>query len=270
MQPKEMDQGFMTFAQGEQYLQCAYLLALSVKLHCKHNNFTVVVDHATEQNITESMQSVFDNVIAIDSMQPFRNECLAWNLTPYKETIKLESDMLVTSSLDYMWSLCRTNDVAFTNSVANYRSETVDDSEYRSMWRENCLANVYNGFMYFRHSVDTMNFFKLSLDIFDNYSIFKDKLLKNCRHDKPDTDIVFSIAASLSNLNTQNRHLRFVHMKQHVNQFETPDWRDAVSYSLTDDNIFIVNGYAQTLPFHYYEKDFCTQELISSYEQRVF
>lgn len=269
MQPKELDQGFMTFAQGEQYLQCAYLLALSVKLHCKHNNFTVVVDTETSKTITGPMHSVFDQVIVIDTMPAFRNECLAWNLTPYKETIKLESDMLVTSSLDHMWSLCRTNDVAFTNQVVNYRNECADDSVYRSMWQENNLQNVYNGFMYFRHTVDTMKFFKSALEIFDNFSIFKDRILKNCRHDRPDTDVVFSIAASLTDLNTQNSHLKFVHMKQYVNDFETLDWRDAVSYSLTDDNIFIVNGYAQTLPFHYHEKDFCTQELISKYEQRV-
>ena len=36
-----------------------------------------------------------------------------------------------------------------------------------------------------------------------------------------------------------------------------------------DDDIFIVNGYAQTVPFHYYIIDFCTQELIERYEQRV-
>ena len=52
-------------------------------------------------------------------------------------------------SLDYMWSLCRTNDVVL-QTVLQITQETVDDSEYPACG-ENCLTNVYNGFMYFRH-----------------------------------------------------------------------------------------------------------------------
>ena len=61
----------------------------------------------------------------------------------------------------------------------------------------------------------------------------------------------------------------FVHMKQFINKFSTDDWRDSCSWALTDDKIFIINGYAQAKPFHYYHKDFCTQELIERYEQFV-
>ena len=45
---KNREQGYLTFAQGEKYLQCAYLLALSVKTYCDINDFAVVVDQATE------------------------------------------------------------------------------------------------------------------------------------------------------------------------------------------------------------------------------
>ena len=62
MQNKE-GKGFLTFAQGTQYLKCAYLLALSVKTYCKVNNFAVVVDDAT--NIPEYMKKVFNEIIVI-------------------------------------------------------------------------------------------------------------------------------------------------------------------------------------------------------------
>jgi len=58
-------------------------------------------------------------------------------------------------------------------------------------------------------------------------------------------------------------------MKQHINEFNTDDWRDACSWTLTDDMILIVNGYSQTKPFHYFHKDFCTTELIERYEQHI-
>ena len=33
-----------------------------------------------------------------------------------------------------------------------------------------------------------------------------------------------------------------VHMKEKIQGWNVSDWRDAVSYALTEDNIFIVNG----------------------------
>ena len=44
MKQKSYDQGYLTFAQGTQYIKCAYLLALSVKTYCSINNFAVVDD----------------------------------------------------------------------------------------------------------------------------------------------------------------------------------------------------------------------------------
>jgi len=272
MHPKTKEQGYLTFAQGDQYLQCAYLLALSVKLNCKINDFTVVVDHATD--VPEYMRKVFDSIITIDTMPPFHNECLTWELTPYKETFKVESDMLITSNIDHWWNACRMRNVCFSTNVRDYKGNVADDTTYRQLWADNNLLNVYNGFMYVRHCEASMEFFKTASSVFDKYSIYRDKILKNCRHDKPDTDVVFSITAEL--LGKENFYMptldypTFTHMKQHINKWNTPDWRDACSWALTDDNIFIVNGYAQTVPFHYYIKDFCTQELIERYEQRVF
>ena len=72
MREKIYDQGYLTFAQGTQYLNCAYLLALSVKTYCKVNNFAVVVDDAT--NIPEYMKKVFNEIIVIPTMNPFWNE----------------------------------------------------------------------------------------------------------------------------------------------------------------------------------------------------
>ena len=265
MRPKDHAQGYLTFAQGEQYLQRAYLLALSVKTYCKINSFAVVTDCEVPAHMTHA----FDHIIAIPSMPPFANECLAWTLTPFRETIKIESDMLVTSNIDHWWAGLRLRDVTFTTSVCNYRGERVEDHKHRRMWHENGLFNAYNGFMYFRHCVETKQFFhhcQLALDHFDMY---KNKILTNCRHEYADTDVFMSIAATqlgseLFSVPTLE-YPTFVHMKQHINTFATDDWRDSCHWALTDDMIFCVNGYAQTRPFHYYHKDFATPELTERY-----
>ena len=268
---KTREQGYLTFAQGKQYLQCAYLLALSVKTYCKVNDFAVVVDTSTL--VPEHMHSVFDEVITIDTMAPFANECLAWELTPFKETFKVESDMLITSNIDHWWAGARLRNVCFTTQVRNYRGEVVEDHQYRKMWHENNLCNAYNGFMYFRHCVQSKQFFDKCQQVFDNFDLYKNKILSNCRHDTADTDVFMSIAAT--ELGSEDYYVptldypTFTHMKQHINNFSNDDWRDACHWTLTDDMIFCVNGYAQTRPFHYFHKDFCNPELLARYEQRI-
>lgn len=270
MREKRLDQGYLTFAQGETYLQYAYLLALSVKLHCKINDFCVV----TDCEVPAHMKRVFDDVVTIPTMEKFENECLAWELTPFKETFKVESDMLITSNIDHWWAGCRQRDVCFTTSVLNYRGEVADESGYRRMWIENNLINAYNGFMYFRHCVETKEFFDTCKTVRTNFDLYKNRVLSNVRHDTADTDVFMSIAAT--QLGSEKFYIptldypTFVHMKQHINGWTPSDWREACSWSLTDDMIFMVNGYAQTKPFHYFMKDFCTPWFIELYEQRIF
>ena len=46
----------------------------------------MVVDTPTP--VPEYMLHVFDKVITIPTMAPFASECLAWELTPFKETFE--------------------------------------------------------------------------------------------------------------------------------------------------------------------------------------
>ena len=62
----------------------------------------------------------------------------------------------------------------------------------------------------------------------------------------------------------------FTHMKGAINGWNPHmDWRDSVRWTLTNNFDFIVGGYAQHYPFHYFQKTFCTEELVDRYEQRL-
>jgi len=276
MQPKEEQQGWLTFAQNSDtinYVKLAYLLALSVKATCKHNRFAIAVDPETEESITNKQRKAFDYIITIPKDKPFYNEWRAWEVTPFKETFKVESDMLIPRSIDHWWHGCRLQDVVLTTQVRNYQGQISKSKYYRKLHEDNFLVTAYNGFMYFRHCEPVVAFFRNAKMVFENFSIYRDRILVGCSYDTPDTDVVYSIVATQSKTPCYIplSYPTFTHMKGPINGWRHGmDWRDAVAWTLTDNFDLIVGGYTQQYPFHYYQKDFCTDELIERYEHRVF
>ena len=276
MQPKEEQQGWLTFAQNSDtinYVKLAYLLALSVKATCKHNRFAVAVDEESQECITEKQRKVFDYIITVPKDKPFYNEWRALDVTPFKETFKVECDMIIPRSVDHWWDGCRLQDVVLTTQVRNYKGNVSNSRYYRKLFDDNSLVNAYNGYMYYRYSRASADFFHSANLVYENFDIFRDRVLIGCHYDTPDTDVVFGLVATQSETPCYIplSYPTFTHMKGPINGWKPGmDWRDAVAWTLTDNFDLIVGGYAQQYPFHYYQKDFCTEELIERYEHRVF
>ena len=104
----QAQQGFFTIAQNTadvDYLRLAYLQAMSIKLTMPGSLYAVAVDKITFESVTEDYRKVFDYIItiendeAVDDDWKLRNEWQAFFLTPFKETIKLESDIVFTRSV---------------------------------------------------------------------------------------------------------------------------------------------------------------------------
>ena len=266
-------QGWLTFAQNSDtvnYVNQAYLLALSIKRTCAINKFAVVVDTESAKTITPKQRKVFDYVIEVPRQDnPFALEVQSWNLTPFKETFKVESDMLIPRNLDHWWAGCQGHDVLLTSNVRDYQGKISNTRHYRKFFDTNSLVNSYNGFMYFRYCQDSMEFFKLAKTILENWQIFANDILEYNIYDMPDTDVIYSIAATmLEQVTCPISYPTFTHMKGAVNGWKPNiDWRNAVPWTLTKDYSLIVGGYAQQYPFHYFQKDFCTPELIQRYER---
>ena len=275
MEEKVEQQGWLTFAQNSaetNYVNLAYLLALSIKATCKHNRFAVVVDPESEASITAKQRKVFDHVITIPHTEPFYNEAWLMNVTPFKETFKVESDMIVPRSLDHWWAGCRTQDVCYTNSVRDYRGNISTSRYYRKFFDANNLDNAYNGFTYIRYSSNGMDFCRTMQKILQSWDGLRDTVLDYNVYDKPDTDILYGLAQSFLDIECSNRlsYPTFTHMKPVINGWKpSMRWQDAVPWTLTNDFNLIVGGYAQQYPFHYYDKTFCTPELTDRYEHRV-
>lgn len=274
MRHKEQ-QGFLTVAcnsDAVDYLQLAYLQALNVKKTQKNNKFAVVVDRQTNQKILEKHKKVFDYIIEAPehAYGQFGAEAFLFELTPFKETIKLESDLLLTRSIDHWIHTFRLRDIVLSTGCKNYWQENSSVRKYRKTFDDNHLPDVYNGLMYFRFTKTAKDFFDHAKSIFANWESIKNSL-KNCREDVPSTDLVFALAARLvgEELCTLPGadFVNFVHMKPAINNFDNELSFKEVFVSEFDQGMIRINNINQYHPLHYYDKQFVDQDLVDYYER---
>jgi hypothetical protein len=267
--------GFLTVAcnsDNVDYLQLAYLQAFNIKRTQKINKFAVVVDKLTRQKITKKHEKVFDYIIESPehSYGPFGTEAFLFDLTPFKETIKLESDLLLTRTIDHWIHAFRLKDIVLSTGCKNYLQENSQIRKYRRVFDDNNLPDVYNGLMYFRFTKTAKDFFDQAKLIFANWELIKNNL-KNCREEVPSTDLVFALAARLigEELCTLPGadFINFVHMKPAINNFDNDLTFREVFVSEFDQGMIRINNINQYHPLHYYDKNFITQDLLDYYER---
>jgi hypothetical protein len=269
-------QGFLTLAINSSevnYLELAYLQALNVKATQTHNSYAVIVDRLTEELIEERHRRVFDYIIPVnyDAVNPFSIEVSVFNSTPFKETIKLESDLLFTRTIDHWWTAFRLKDVCLSTGALTYLSLPGTVRKYRQLFDDNNLPDVYNGLMYFRYSQTAADFFRAAAMIFDHW----DEVTCNFKQmdQAPTTDVVYAIASLMMGKEAVTMpsmdFLNFVHMKSGFNGWsDTRSWVETVMHE-RDGDVIRINNTNQYSPVHYYDKTYATKELIEYYEQRV-
>jgi hypothetical protein len=283
MTQHKSQKGFLTFAQNTDsvdYLRLAYLQAMNIKSTQKSAEYAVIVDKATALLVTEQHRQVFDYVIELtddyndpSSQWKLLNEWQVFWLTPFKETIKLESDVLFSRDINHWWNTFRLKDVVLSTGCKNYLGKKSDVRRYRQLFDDNNLPDVYNGLMYFRYSNTAVDFFVLAKQLTLAWLEIKDQILKNCREDTPSTDVLYAIVTQVIGRELctipSADFINFVHMKPGINGLDdNRPWRDSIIDEFDGDTVRI-NNINQYHPVHYFDKDFATDELIKYYEQRI-
>lgn len=270
-------QGFLTLAYNSKsidYLELAYLQALSIRTVMPDAKIAVVVDSQTKKNITTKIEKLFDYVIEGRSSEwPMEIEPELFWLTPFKETIKLESDLILTRNIDHWWHALRLRNIVLSTHCRNIEDRVIIDSEYRKFWNDNDLPNVYNGLMYFRYSQEAMNFFLMARKLFLHYEYLRDNILKNCREERPSTDVIYSLAAKIVGVETCTipslDFFNFVHMKPHIQNWPAQvEWNELVLAEV-DPPVLRINNLNQYSPVHYHVKHWPTDTIINKYEHTV-
>lgn len=281
-QPHQAQAGFLTFAQNTadvDYLRLAYLQALNIKSTQRNNQFAVIVDSQTEKEITEQHRRVFDFVVVLDEDHAqedtwkLSNEWQAFWLTPFKETVKLESDLLFTRGIDHWWTLFRQREMVLSVGCRDYQGNMATSRRYRKTFDDNHLPDVYNGLMYFRFSRTASTFFGHARDIFRNWDSVRDQCLKNCRDEKPTTDLVYAIAAAMTGVEQCTvptaDFINFTHMKPAIQGWsDDQPWTDHVVTEF-DAGMIRINGMNQYHPLHYYKKDLFNNDVTGYYERTI-
>ena len=231
------------------YLSCAVQLARSIRQWHPDANISVLT-------VKRCSDPVFDHVIPLPygDLGGYANDWQCFAASPYRQTIKLEADMIAAGPVDHWWTLFELRDVVISQACRTYRDEPAQSRSYRKCFDANNLPDVYNAITYWRLSTTAKEFFDLVREIFEHWAEYK-KLLKFAE-DSASTDVVYAMAAQIMG------HERvtlpavlgpsIVHMKRHINSLHGEDWTRELIWE-TDP--FRINTIAQWGFVHYHTKE---------------
>jgi len=222
------------------YVACAEQLAASIRSWHPAANITI---------LTKEMLPHGD-------LGGYANDWQVFQVSPYRQTIKLEADMIAASPIDHWWTLFEHRDVVISQGARNFYDQPATSRYYRKIFDNNHLPDVYNAVTYWRVSQTAQEFFNLVRDIFANWTDYR-KLLK-MPDDEATTDVVYAMAAVIMGPERVTLPVglgpSIVHMKKYLNPIATDNWTQELVWESTGTGLRI-NTVAQWGLFHYHVKD---------------
>jgi len=233
------------------YLGCAIQLAKSIRQWHPDANISVIT-------VKRCNNPVFDHVIPLPhgDLGGFANDWQCFEASPYRQTIKLEADMIAASPIDHWWTLFEKRDVVISQGCKDIFNKPSNNRTYRRLFDNNALPDVYNAVTYWRLSLTAKNFFELVKNIFENWDRFK-TLLK-FPDELPTTDVVYAMAAIIMGVETVTLPPgigpMITHMKPGIIPSMTNNWTEEFVWENTSPGLR-VQTVAQSGLFHYHVKD---------------
>lgn len=284
-----MTKGYIAIAQNNEeydYLKMAYAMALSLKATQKENKICICVDENTKSAMKDKYKEVFDYVVDIPwnddaggDKWKIHNKWKYAYMTPFKESIILDTDMVFTHSVDHWWDYLSKKDVWACTNVKTFRNEDVVNDYYRKKFTQLELPNIYSNFTYFKESKTAFELFRMIEIIMTHWVVYYDKFMKGTGQNWMSADLAYALAIRLLDLENEvcDYDIKdvptFVHMKsfvQNIPQHKISSiWTQSLTSQLSNDLKVRVSNYEQSLPFHYVEKNWMTDEKIQTYERAL-
>lgn len=257
-----MTQGYLVMAQGEEYARQAEHLARSISATQSSVNRLSVI---TDQEVDESL---FDRVIHLpidlrpEAKWKIENRVQFYNLTPYDETVILDSDMLFLTDVSHWWKFMSNYELLLTDKVKTYRGEWVSKANpYRYAFTTHNLPNVYSAYTYFKKTPMVAEFFQLLKQIVLNWDRWIHTYTPDYIQKDPSIDLGMAIAVEIMGIRdqvtTKESFPTFTHMKPQIQGWKSrvENWEDLIPVHKNDLEIKL-GPYAQTGVLHYVKKDF--------------
>ena len=257
----EAEQGFLIVASNnstDDYIACARVLAKSIKHNMPDAKVCLLTDTAIDEDIFDYVK-LFPHGDQSTTEWKLSNDWQVFDASPFRETIKLEADMIVTSDISHWWEMLRHRDVVVATQCRNFKGNISASRYYRKIFDLNDLPNVYNAITYWRLSREAQEFFMLVKNIFNNWDTYK-ATLKGAKDEIATTDVVYALASRIIGIEkvTLPQSITYpslIHMKSNINGISSEDWRKQLVWELTNTD-FRINTVSQQYPFHYYIKEF--------------
>jgi hypothetical protein len=241
--PITHERGYLIPAIGAEYERCAVQLRDSILKFHPSAQVTVVTQ----------------DMLPYGDQGGWNNDWQMFAVSPYRQTIKLEADMIAAGPVDHWWTLFELRDVVISQGARTYYNELQTSRYYRQCLDANNLPDVYNAVTYWRLSKTAQEFFGLVRQIFENWSKFK-KLLKFAE-ETASTDIVYAMAAQIMGKEQVTLPTglgpNIVHMKRHVNGLQSEDWTQELIWEMDPLRI---NTIAQWGFVHYHRKEWSNEQ----------
>lgn len=278
-----MSRGILVIAQNTvniNYVEQACLLAISLKIVDPTESISIVTDDV----IPDCYTSLFDNIIPIpwfdEAYQQewkIANRWKLYHVTPYNETIVLDTDMLIMEKISKYWNFLSNYELYFVNNVLTYRNTKITNDFYRKTFTANNLPNLYSGFHYFKKCNFAHEFYTWVELIMKNWEKFYQQHLKEQRPLHCSVDVACAIASKILDcekkiISKSDFSPTFVHMKANIQGWNnTPSlWQDSVGIYIDDSCQLYIGNYIQDKIFHYTENSFVTKELIGKFRKKLY
>lgn len=257
-----MTKGYLVMAQGEQYARQAEALSQSIaNTQSCISRLSVITDQEVDH-------SLFDKVITLpvdlspDAKWKIENRVQFYDLTPYDETVILDSDMLFLSDVSHWWEHLSKYELLVTDKVKTYRGEWVgENNPYRYAFTSHKLPNVYSAFTYFKKTPLTFEFFALVKQIVLNWDAWVYRYTPDYVQKSPSIDLAMAIAINIMGINeevvSKEQFPTFTHMKGKIQGWKrgVDEWTTVLDTRCSPSGLKI-GVYPQTGILHYVKKDF--------------
>ena len=162
------EQGYLIVAQNSNkvdYVNCAETLAKTIKYWHPDAKICLLTNEQVGSGWLFDYVHRFPHPL---NDNPYANDWQVFDATPFRETIKLEADMMITSFIDHWWTMLRNRDIVVSTGARDWKDQQAVARHYRQVFDANNLPDVYNAITYWRRSETAKQFFDTVRDIFQN------------------------------------------------------------------------------------------------------
>jgi hypothetical protein len=236
------ERGYVIPAVGDVYVACAERLKQSILQFHPEAHITVITKE----------------LLPFGDQGGYANDWQVFHASPYRETIKLEADMIAAGPIDHWWNLFEHRDVVISQGARTFYDQPAESRHYRKTFDQNNLPDVYNAITYWRLSATAKDFFQLVRAIFKHWNHYR-TLLK-FPDELPTTDVVYAMAAVIMGPERVTLPAglgpTIAHMKRYVNPIQSDNWTKELTW---ESDPLRINTIAQSGLVHYHIKEWTNE-----------